>query len=377
MISETENKTEKMIPDVWCHIFGFVPTRFSRQCAAVCSEWHNITKRVGAYRVLKLWNAHGDQLLDILLTVPHLRVLHLNGPMSSIQYSLSPLLDKLGTVDLNYDIRDIDISGLRGLSHLQHVYLRNCSLLTDASLHVFSYSCPQVKELHLFHYDNLTRHGIKALNDLHTLQTLKLSYCYHLNGMALQALKHPGLRSLSLSYCQKFRDKDFGFLSHCPALVDLSIVNLRITDISKHLQKLDSLVTLNVSYCMQLGSLVLPSSELMKVNLNANLILNSVSFTHLHKLDLSYTEVRDDSLMRLPEKLQKLYLRNCQKITDAGVAHLHVLKHLWYLNLRSCLQVSPTGLRWVNADSNLRVLNVLNCPRITRPEYYRQFCKSW
>jgi len=97
-----------------------------------------------------------------------------------------------------------------------------------------------------------------------------------------------------------------------------------------------------------------------------NAIVNLAPLTQLEHLDLSESLVTDRGLasLRFLANLRVLSLKNCQEITDQGLAHLSALAHLKRLVLGEC-SVTDRGLAQLVALKNLRYLNLGECSKIT------------
>ena len=62
--------------------------------------------------------------------------------------------------------------------------------------------------------------------------------------------------------------------------------------------------------------------------------------------------------------MQTLNLRGCEKIADAGLAHLKRLTNLQNLDLMGT-QITDAGLVHLKGMTNLQDLNLYGCPNIT------------
>lgn len=74
-----------------------------------------------------------------------------------------------------------------------------------------------------------------------------------------------------------------------------------------------------------------------------------------------------EALSRFP-RLQKLHLRHCRGIGNAGLDHIAKLKHLRELDLSGCVALTGRGIAKLAALRNLREILLNFCPKITRPE---------
>lgn len=366
-----------MLPELWSMVFVCLSTRESRRCSTVCSLFRKVVQSKSSYASLLLANRADEALLDIITQVPYLRQLELVGPRTHIAYSLAPVLNLLRTIDLNYGVTDAEIISFRGLPVLETIILRNCSLLTDAALHVLAYSCPGLINVSFYNFEKLTNRGIRAVADMSTLRSFFLGYCYRLTDRVFRGFRHKLLESLVLNCC--YRLTDFDFLRQFPALTYLKITNSKVEHLNEPLAALGELRQLHLTYCNRLEQLRLTHPHLLVLDTNGSVLLRSVELHTpvLRRIDFSLTSIGDDVLRQLPQSVVKLYLRKCYQLTDLGLTSLQRLFGLQYLNIRSCPGVSDRGLAWVMRHPVLRTFNAQNCPSVTKQQDYHRHFRLW
>lgn len=80
-------------------------------------------------------------------------------------------------------------------------------------------------------------------------------------------------------------------------------------------------------------------------------------------------KITDEGLRRLAALdlpyLESLDLGWCDRITDAGLAHLADMGSLKWLHLSACLQITDAGLPPLLSMKNLEALDLRGCPGIT------------
>lgn len=82
---------------------------------------------------------------------------------------------------------------------------------------------------------------------------------------------------------------------------------------------------------------------------------------HLKKLKLNYLKITDQELEFLPEKLELLYLRGCENISNAGLLLLKQYTNLKRLDLCDCEQITDEGLLGIPDG----VIEVFLFPQVT------------
>jgi hypothetical protein len=93
---------------------------------------------------------------------------------------------------------------------------------------------------------------------------------------------------------------------------------------------------------------------------------------HLRGLSLTYinlwhTAIGDEALGYIAEMqtIQQLQIKDCPAVTDAGVARLAGLEHLWMVNLSYCSQITDDSIRTLSAMPKVEFIQILNCPNVS------------
>lgn len=76
------------------------------------------------------------------------------------------------------------------------------------------------------------------------------------------------------------------------------------------------------------------------------------------------------ALARFP-RLQRLHLRHCRGIGNAGMDYIANLRHLRDLDLSGCVALTGSGIDKLAGLTNLRELLLNFCPKITRSDVER------
>ena len=240
----------------------------------------------------------------------------------------------------NLNLKDIsiDIEFLKELSqltpNLKNLDLSNYRQITDAWLqHIARFQ--QLQTLDLTQCRLITDAGLGHLADLRELQNLNLSDCSKLTDVGLKLLttSFRKLRRLDLSGCNKITDAGL-----------LGIASLTL------------LQSLCLNGCEQVTGAGLEHFA------NTLKELQNIEFNGCDQLN-------DDGLKFLARLtwLKSLDIGACWNITDTGLGYIAAsLKELQSLGLGGCSQITDTGLGYIAASlKDLRSINVYMC-RITK-----------
>lgn len=243
---------------------------------------------------------------------------------------------------------------------LQHVNVRLCDKLTDASLRVLTHNNLELAEFNLEEVTHATfklfqfdqehdGRGVVDKNLAKQLRTLNLSACTGMNDLALGHVGHRAKRLETIS------------LSSCTEITDHGLVWLLVEDMLDKSPCGQSLVALDVSYCPQLSAsglhdVVRQCTSLVSLNLSGCI--------HLSDADLI-------DIIDACSKLVKLQVAFCRELTDAVL--LSIAKHLALevLNVSRCFKITDDGVREVLGQlTGLKNFNVTACKRLTDATLY-------
>jgi Leucine Rich repeat len=89
--------------------------------------------------------------------------------------------------------------------------------------------------------------------------------------------------------------------------------------------------------------------------------------SQLTYLGLWHTGITDQSLFYIAgmHSLKQLHLKDCDRISDVGLAKLRKLENLWMLNLSECNGITDAGLIFLADCPRLGFLLIRNCPGVT------------
>lgn len=93
---------------------------------------------------------------------------------------------------------------------------------------------------------------------------------------------------------------------------------------------------------------------------------------HLRKTPLEYinlweTQIGDKSLGYIAEmgSMKQLQIKNCSRVTDAGVAKLAPLEDLWMVNLSGCTRITDKSIHTLTDMPSVSFIQVFDCPKLT------------
>ncbi|KAJ3024539.1 UNVERIFIED_CONTAM: hypothetical protein HDU68_008022 [Siphonaria sp. JEL0065] len=248
--------------------------------------------------------------------------------------------------------------------------LRNCWQVTDKGLSHISEYAPCIEYINLASVWDVTDTGVAALAKLvSNLHYIDLSNCRKLTDAAILAILafSPGLKDIHLSYCKNLTDASMDHatwstvksinMQRCTAISDtgfLSWVNLPTTTTSSPpsflLQELilsdcsfltDAAVTSIAQTC--------PNLQLLSLSFCCALTEECIepltkSCLDLRVLDLSFcgSAVTDTCLSTISQNskmLERLSVRGCVLITNAGVSSLKGLPNMKMVNMTQCRNI--------------------------------------
>jgi hypothetical protein len=94
---------------------------------------------------------------------------------------------------------------------------------------------------------------------------------------------------------------------------------------------------------------------------------------HLRGLPLTYinlwhTSIGDESLGYIAEMkpMKQVQIKDCQAVTDAGVAKLVALENLQIVNLGECRRITDESVRLLSGIPSVEFIQVFRCPNISQ-----------
>ena len=302
---------------------------------------------------------------------------------------------------LNCGITDEGLKSVPDFPELKVLNLRGCASMTDAGMEYVA-KAPKLDNLALL-YTKIGDEGVIALKGM-KLRALDLRGL-RLTGSACQALAEmTTLESLKLRNAREIMDYSFQELKTLVNLKSLSLEDLAITDsaleILPNFTNLKELVIMrtdmmDVSPIKELKNLKKLTLREMTCDLDflaempqleelffAESIVRDADMkffeglVNVKTLDLWNTQLGDVALKlfgTLP-KLTTLNIKNCAKITDAGIAELAKSESLALLNLSENGKatgddgeplLSDKALESLKGCKSLKELNIYLCPSLT------------
>ena len=302
---------------------------------------------------------------------------------------------------LNCGITDEGLKSVPDFPELKVLNLRGCANMTDAGMEYVA-KAPKLDNLALL-YTKIGDEGVIALKDM-KLRALDLRGL-RLTGSACQALAEmTTLESLKLRNAREIMDYSFQELKTLVNLKSLSLEDLAITDSA--LEILPEFVNLKELVIMRtdmmdvspIGKLTnLKKLTLREMTCDLDFLaempqLEELFFAesivrdadmqffeglvNVKTLDLWNTQLGDEALKlfgTMP-KLTTLNIKNCAKITDAGIAELAKSQSLESLNLSENGKatgdngeplVTDKALESLKGCKSLKELNIYLCPSLT------------
>ncbi|MBQ3352040.1 MAG: hypothetical protein IJG38_16745 [Thermoguttaceae bacterium] len=317
-------------------------------------------------------------------------------------FALLSKMPKLQTLlMLNCGITDEGLKSVPDFPELKVLNLRGCANMTDAGMESVA-KAPKLDNLALL-YTKIGDEGVIALKGM-KLRALDLRGL-RLTGSACQALAEmTTLESLKLRNAREIMDYSFQELKTLVNLKSLSLEDLAITDsaleILPNFTNLKELVIMrtdmmDVSPIGQLKNLKKLTLREMTCDLDflaempqleelffAESIVRDEDMkffeglVNIKTLDLWNTQLGDKALElfgKMP-KLTTLNIKNCAKISDAGIAELAKSESLESLNLSENGKatdddgkplVSDKALESLKDCKSLKELNIYLCPSLT------------
>jgi hypothetical protein len=258
-----------------------------------------------------------------------------------------------------------------GFTRMQWSYpwlpkLENRPRLTGKALSVLS-TIPSLDTLDLrdTHVDSAS---LEALGRFPKLADLGLPHPIDAEAIRhLQACKHLGALILG---GREIRSSEIERLAALPSLKRLTLRNARIpNETLAALAKLEKLTTLSIYDCgltdAQLAHLGKPPA-LNRLDLVRNVIeghgLSALAPFALKKLDLTFNNLSDASLSRLPalDTLEELSLAYCVSVSDGGIRSgiLQKMTHLQMLELRGLTKVTDASLEELSQFGHLKLIGI-------------------
>ncbi|KAI9344994.1 hypothetical protein BDR26DRAFT_857070 [Obelidium mucronatum] len=226
---------------------------------------------------------------------------------------LAPCVEFINLASV-WDVTDAGVGGFAKLaSNLHCIDLSNCRKLTDAAvLAVLAFS-PNLEDIHLSYCKNLTDTSM----DHATWSTVK-----SINMQRCTAISDGGFLTWASSASTPFQLTEL-ILSDCSFLTDAAVTNISLV--------CPNLQLLSLSFCCALTeACVEPLTK---------------ACAGLRVLDMSFcgSAVTDSSLQKISEnskELERLSVRGCVLITNAGVSALRGLGRMKMINMTQCRNVT-------------------------------------
>ncbi|KAJ3108550.1 hypothetical protein HDU97_000832 [Phlyctochytrium planicorne] len=239
-----------------------------------------------------------------------------------------------------WDITDNGLAGLaEGVTNLRFIDLSNCRKLTDNGI-------------------------LSILSNAPTIVNMQMSYCKNLSDTAMNHTTWASLRAINMQRCTGITDAGFGeweklgrpfdlrelVLSDCSFLSDVAVASIA--------RCCPNLEILNLSFCCALTeSFVGPLVE---------------GCPQIRIFDLSFcgAAVTDSSLNLITTglcNLERLSIRGCVQVTEAGLQYLKSAKLLKVINFSQCRNLSVSA-----ADAS-----TLNWTIIKTGSLYGDESKEW
>jgi hypothetical protein len=161
-----------------------------------------------------------------------------------------------------------------------------------------------------------------------------------------------GLLRLDLSNCNWLDDDGLEYLQILQNLIWLNLKGTKITHAG----------LLHLNELTRISHLILRDTNISNTDLNALEGLHRLKY-----LDISETQIDDAGLVPLCRftHLRSLWIEDCKKITDAGMAHLSCMTSLRRLRLNNT-NITDEGLKHLENLERLEHLEVKRCWNITQ-----------
>jgi F-box/leucine-rich repeat protein 14 len=224
----------------------------------------------------------------------------------------------------------------------------------------------------------IKNHSLAHIGRLRNLRVLNLAGCKDLTDSALhQLVELRELRLLDLSECDRLSDSTASALAALPALADLRLSGcqaMRKVSTFKQLFQLPKLTSIDVSYCRITDAAVMHLPQrLERLNLSncPRLTEASAQFLTQTLVNLQCLGLRGPTLTLSLKNLsnlkgiQQLDLSGCAAVSDDTISCLRLLVDLRDLRLRGCGNVSNEGVKILCQISMLISLDLSCCGQIT------------
>ncbi|XP_066210001.1 F-box and leucine-rich repeat protein 13 [Saccopteryx leptura] len=257
-----------------------------------------------------------------------------------------------------------------GCHKLIYLDLSGCTQISVQGFKNIANSCTGIMHLTINDMPTLTDNCVKALVERCPLITSIIFIgAPHISDSTFKALSTCNLRKIRFEGNKRITDACFKFIDkHYPNISHIYMVDCKeITDGGlKSLSPLKQLRVLNLANCVRIGDTGLKQ------------FLDGPSSVKIRELNLSNCiNLSDASFVKLSEScpnLNYLNLRNCEHLTDLGIAYIINIFSLISIDL-SGTDVSDEGLIMLSKHRKLKELSVSECCKIT-DDGIQAFCRG-
>ncbi|XP_043979640.1 dynein regulatory complex subunit 6 isoform X2 [Gambusia affinis] len=249
--------------------------------------------------------------------------------------------------------------------NLQELNLSEVLAISDMMIQKITEGCPCLLYLNLS-YTLITNQSLRAaFRNCRSLQYLSLAHCRRFTdeGFLTLTTEEGGrnLMHLDLTACIQMTPKGFEYISAgCPSLKEVVMNDMPTLS--------DTCVLALLARCYTLSSISLLGCPLLS---DATFRIMA-KVAHLKSLSVEgnnqITEVSLEALCSFSAALSKLHVVDCHGMTDDGMKHVAILRHLNSLDVSFCTRVSDTGIKFLTEGSSahkLQHLSISQCGLIS------------
>lgn len=259
---------------------------------------------------------------------------------------------KIVAVDLRSSwVADSDLADLARMADLKRLDL-SLTRVSDQGLRLLR-TAPGIVDLNLYYAELITDDGLSAVRGWKHLKRLNLRGT-KITDKTLEMLSTvPTVESLDIGFAE-ITDVGLDHLAVLPNLRELTIGGNKLTDLG--LQMLRQLPQLTY---LDLGGSQRTDSGLWSITLTDAGLESLATLTEVKDLSLNGTSVSGRGLERLKnlQKLERLYLQGCKRITDTAVPVLSAFTRLRLLDAKDT-SLTPEGIAQLRkAIPNAQILH--------------------